>query len=134
MAVHTALSLAQIQLLLEPYDLGRCTWAAAIEHGMENSNYFVTIADNVAPLHSSGPSKTLKNEKAQEFVLSILESLNIDELEYYLSVLMKLQSAQLPIACPIPDRQQRYFQLFASKPVILMRRLNGSHPKHANLK
>lgn len=108
MSVFTPLNADQIQQLLAAQQLTLLHFSPASE-GIENSNFFVTT-DNAQGME-------------QEWVLTLLEQLDMTQAIWFQALLTRLENEDLPVAVPQGDLQQ-----FAGKPVLLAPRLVGRHP------
>lgn len=116
MSVYTPLTLADIQPWLVRYGLQAGHTLAPIKGGIENSNFFLTLADG------------------RELVLTAFEELDADEAAFLGPLLAHVAAAGLPVAEPLADRAGGYLTLLAGKPAQLAPRLSGAHavaPDHA---
>ncbi|HET8705077.1 MAG TPA: homoserine kinase [Pseudomonadales bacterium] len=107
MAVHTPLSTHQIEDLLKNYQLGQFRSVKPIHGGVTNSNFFLETDQG-------------------EYVLTLFEALSAGELQFYIDVLVHLES-YLPVACPIKDRVGERIQRIYNKPVVIAEKLAGEH-------
>jgi len=80
MSVYTLVEHHQLEKFLTNYDLGHLLAYQGITAGIENTNYFVTT--------SSG-----------EFVLTLFESLDCDELPYFLELMAYLAEHDIQSRC-----------------------------------
>jgi homoserine kinase type II len=110
MSVYTLLSLQDIQPFVAAYGLPVATTLTPIKGGIENSNYFLTLADG------------------RELVLTLFEELSATNAAFLAPLLTHLQSAGIAVAAPLPDRHQVRLGRLAGKPAQLAPRLSGSHP------
>lgn len=110
MSVYTTLTHQELSEFLQTFAVGELTDFQGITEGIENTNYFVDAK---------------LNGKARRFVLTIFESLEIDELPYFLELTAFLSEHDLPCAHPIANRQGHYLQTLKSKPAALVQRLDG---------
>lgn len=112
MAVHTPLSTHQIADFLANYELGQLHGFKPIHGGVTNSNFFVETDTG-------------------EYVLTLFEALSAGELQFYVDVLVHLDS-YLPVACPLQDRMGERVQRIHNKPVVIAPRLAGEHLEQPN--
>lgn len=115
MSVYTLLSLHDIQPFVAGYGLPAATRLTPIKGGIENSNYFLTLADG------------------RELVLTLFEELSADNAAFLAPLLAHLQAAGIAVAAPLPDRKQICLGRLAGKPAQLAPRLPGSHPDAPSL-
>jgi len=106
MSVYTVVEHAQLEDFLRHYDVGRLISFQGIGAGIENTNYFVTT--------STG-----------EFVLTLFERLNYEEVLYFLELMAYLADRGVPSAHPLADQQEHYLQILNNKPAALVERLAG---------
>ncbi len=107
MSVFTPVSRQQLVDFINCYDCGELIDFTGISAGIENTNYFVTTS-------------------AGQYVLTIFESLSVQELPYYLDLMAFFAEAGLPSAHPQPDSSGKYLRLLLNKPAALVQRLVGS--------
>lgn len=112
MAVYTQVSLDQINLFLKDYDLGNAVDLRGISGGIENTNYFLT---------------TQKQNEQQEFVLTLFEELNRDEVPFFVELGSWLAERDVPVSYAIPDRNGIALKQLAKKPAIIQPRYQGEH-------
>lgn len=115
MSVYTVLSAADIQAFLAGYDLPPPGGFTPIKGGIENSNYFLTLADG------------------SELVLTIFEELPRDEADFLGPLLAHLAAQGLPVAGPLADRHGQRLGTLAGKPAQLAPRLAGRHPEQPDI-
>ena len=106
MSVYTSVSQSELEDFLQSYDLGGVVNFQGITAGIENTNYFVDT------------------EKGQ-FVLTLFEILETDELPFYLELMAFLSEHDVPSAHPIADKAHNYVHELNDKPATLMQRLQG---------
>lgn len=106
MSVYTTVTPAELESWLAHYTLGNLLELKGIAAGITNTNYFVTTTQG-------------------RYVLTLFETLTLDELPYYLNLMSHL--ARHGVACPAPmaDRTDRFASLLAGKPACLVSCLNG---------
>ena len=115
MAVYTQVSESQTHPLLETLDLGELQELIAIKGGIENTNYFL-------------------NTTKGQFVLTLFERLNKEQLPFYLQLMKHL--AQRGIAVPEPLTSMSGDIIFElnDKPTAVVTRLAGKSELHPNAK
>ena len=106
MSVYTTVTPAELESWLAHYTLGNLLELKGIAAGITNTNYFVTTTQG-------------------RYVLTLFETLTLDELPYYLNLMSHL--ARHGVACPAPmaDRNDQFASLLAGKPACLVSCLNG---------
>jgi homoserine kinase type II len=110
MSVYTLLSLQDIQPFVESYGLAPAVTLTPIKGGIENSNYFLTLADGC------------------DLVLTLFEELGEREAAFLSPLLTHLHDAGIAVAAPLTDRRAQALNHLAGKPAQLAPRLAGSHP------
>lgn len=115
MSVYTHITLADVQPFVAGYALPAATALAPIKGGIENSNYFLTLADG------------------RELVLTIFEELPRDEADFLGPLLAHLAAQGLPVAGPLADRHGQRLGTLAGKPAQLAPRLAGRHPEQPDI-
>ena len=113
MSVYTSISDAEFAEILKNYALGDFICAQGIQAGIENTNYFVTTSKG-------------------EYVFTLFEKINKQELSFYISLLQKLSIAG--IACPQPqaDINQQAINEIKNKPFTFVTQLNGKNLTQVN--
>lgn len=106
MSVYTRVERDQLESFLENYTLGTLRSFQGISDGIENTNYFVTTTKD-------------------EYVLTLFESLTIEELPFFLDLMAFLAEHGVPSAHPLADRQGSYLRTLNGKPAALVQRLSG---------
>lgn len=106
MSVYTTVSRDELVELLDLYNVGELTSYEGIQAGIENTNYFVSTTEG-------------------EFVLTIFEQLEWEELPYFLDIMAFLAEHNVPSAHPIADKSGEYLRNFLNKPAALVQRLKG---------
>lgn len=109
MSVYTPLTLAEIQPWLARYGLPAGRALDPIKGGIENSNFFLTLADGRA------------------LVLTVFEELDADTAGQLGPLLDCVAAAGLPVAQPLQDRDGHRLTSLAGKPAQLAPRLAGTH-------
>lgn len=106
MSVYTSVSPAELESFLQHYTIGELLDFEGITAGIENTNYFV-------------------NTTQGRYVLTLFETLQHDELPYYLELMAYLNEHGIPCAHPIADDQNHYVNELHGKPATIMQRLQG---------
>ena len=107
MAVFTEVTPAELAAWLTRYDgLGPVSEFRGIPSGIENSNFFVTVARGA-------------------FVLTLFERLAPAQLPFYLELMRHLAARGVPCPAPLPDRTGALFSELNGKPAALVARLPG---------
>ncbi|MDZ7825474.1 MAG: phosphotransferase [Gammaproteobacteria bacterium] len=112
MGVFSDIPLERIASDLTAWQRGRLVAARPTPHGIENSNYFVSLRDDEGT--------------RSEWVLTIMER---PPAPTGLEVLARLDAAALPVAAPVADASGRRVGRVAGWPALLSPRLEGSHPE-----
>lgn len=109
MSVYTTLTGKEFSALLTRYSLGKLIRFEGIQAGIENTNYFIYTTRG-------------------KYVFTLFETLQRQQLDFYVSLLDKLSTAG--IACPQPqhDLKQQIINEIKGKPFIIVSRLQGSSP------
>lgn len=110
MSVYTSLTNQELSEFLLAYEIGELAGFQGISQGIENTNYFVTTQLHNQPRH---------------YVLTIFESLDYEELPYFLELTAFLAEHGLPSAHPVADGEGRYLRKLKRKPAALVQRLSG---------
>ncbi|MBC8519172.1 MAG: homoserine kinase [Gammaproteobacteria bacterium] len=113
MSVYTTVSQDELVELMGQYSVGELISYEGIQAGIENTNYFVSTTDG-------------------EFVLTIFEQLEWEELPYFLDIMAFLAEHKVPSAHPIADKSGEYLRKFLGKPAALVQRLNGRSVDYPN--
>jgi homoserine kinase type II len=106
MSVYTSISNNEFSEILKNYSLGDFIRAQGIQAGIENTNYFITTTKG-------------------EFVFTLFEKINQQELGFYISLLQDLSIKG--IACPQPqaDINKQTINQIKAKPFTFVTRLKG---------
>lgn len=121
MAVYTVLSGEAIARLIEPFDIGPLLDFEGVAAGIENTNYFI----RTGPPNCSSEDHTAPT---QEFVLTIFEHINTEQLSFYVELTTLLNHHSLPVPCPIQDIHGAAIHSIRGKPVLIVPKLKGAHP------
>ena len=112
MAAFTTFSEEALARYLVMFGLGQLSALEAIEEGIENSNYFVTMTRD-------GAETT--------YVLTIIEQLSFEEVPFFNKVLTQLFYHGLPVAAPKQTLDGMTSTIFCGKPTFLFPKLPGRH-------
>ena len=115
MSVYTSLSHAQIESFISAYNLTSLISYSGISDGIENTNF-------------------LLNTTQGDFVLTLYEHFEADELDPYLNLLVQLGQFESYYPSPLQDLQQRYLQMLAGKPAAVFKCLPGQSVLQTTLK
>lgn len=107
MSVFTRITRPQIDQFFNAYTLGEVVSFEGITDGIDNTNYFVTTAQG-------------------DFVLTLFESLTVDEVTHVLKLLSHLGANKLRCPSPQSDRQSNLLRRLNGKPAAVFKRLSGS--------
>ncbi len=114
MATYTEVTAESLTRYLFMFDLGELRSFEPISAGIENSNYFVTL------------------DNEHEFVLTITEDIDLNDVPFFNDLLGRLVSAGLPVPEPQRTLDGMPSTIFKGKPTWLFTRLNGSHVTDPN--
>jgi homoserine kinase type II len=106
MAVFTAVSLADLAGWMPQFPLGQATGIKGISSGIENSNFFLST-------------------EAGEYVLTIFENLNLEQLPFYLELMGHLARHGVTVPAPVPNREGKLCVLLHGKPAAIVSKLEG---------
>jgi homoserine kinase type II len=107
MAVYTEVSFDEANSLIRRLELGQLLSIEGCAGGIENTNYFVTT-------------------ERGEFVLTLFERLNFEQLPFYLALMKHLASRGIPVPDPAADKSGAYLHTLKTKPATVVNRLSGS--------
>lgn len=122
MAVYTVLDRGEIEYFIEPFGIGPLQAFEAVAAGIENSNYFIST-------DQSGFPSELRTAPEGRYVLTVFESADIDDLNYYIELTTLLNRQGLPVPCPIRDADGNAVHHLQGKPAVLVPRIPGEHPQ-----
>lgn len=111
MAVYTIISRDELCFWLKNYPVGELLSFEGIAEGITNTNYFVRT--------STG-----------DYVLTLCETLRVDELPYYVNLVVHLAQQSVLVAQPIARKDGAFVDTLLNKPTALMTALKG----HTNVK
>jgi len=106
MSVYTEVGRDELIAFLNDYAVGELVSYEGISDGIENTNYFV-------------------NTEQGQFVLTLFEQHEFDELGYFLDVMTFFYQYDIPSAHPAADKQGRYLKTLCGRPAALVMRLSG---------
>jgi len=106
MSVYTEVGRDELVAFLSDYAVGELVSFEGISDGIENTNYFV-------------------NTEQGQFVLTLFEQHEFDELAYFLDVMTFFYQHDIPSAHPAADKEGRYLKTLCDKPAALVMRLSG---------
>ena len=111
MAVFTTVSQDEIARWLLDYDLGEVRALRGIASGIENSNFFLTMEQDGV---------------TREYVLTIFERLQFDQLPFYLHLMDHLARHGICVPAPMPARDGEILRELKGKPATIVTRLPGA--------
>ena len=106
MAVFTPVTQEQAALLMAQLGLGELTDLRGIEGGIENTNYFATT-------------------DLGEYVLTLFERLNHEQLPFYLFLMKHLAEKGIPVPNPAANQDGDILHTLCDKPAAVVNRLLG---------
>jgi homoserine kinase type II len=106
MAVFTAVSLADLSAWMQQFPLGQATAIRGISSGIENSNFFLST-------------------DAGEYVLTIFENLDFDQLPFYLELMGHLARHGVTVPAPVPNAEGKLCVPLHGKPAAIVSKLEG---------
>ena len=106
MAVFTPVTQEQAALLMSQLGLGELTELKGIEGGIENTNYFATT-------------------DLGEYVLTLFERLNHEQLPFYLYLMKHLAEKGIPVPNPAANQDGDILHTLCDKPAAVVNRLLG---------
>jgi homoserine kinase type II len=107
MAVFTSVTLEDVDQWIKQFPLGRALALKGIASGIENTNYFLTT-------------------ERGEYVLTIFENLNFEQLPFYLELMRHLAARGVLVPAPVPNEQGRLCVALHGKPAAIVSKLEGS--------
>ena len=106
MAVFTPVTEEQAALLMSQLGLGELTELRGIEGGIENTNYFAST-------------------DLGEYVLTLFERLNHEQLPFYLHLMKHLAEKGIPVPNPAANQDGDILHTLCDKPAAVVNRLLG---------
>ncbi len=113
MSVYTQLSQHDIQSLLTQYNLGQLVAFEGVAAGVENTNYRLTLK---------------KDGRQTPYFLTLFETLDKGELDFFLPLLAHLQQHGCLLASPIARLNGDLVITIKQKPAAIFNCLAGGHP------
>ena len=107
MAVFTAVTLDDLTQWMDQFPLGQPLALKGIASGIENSNFFLTT-------------------ERGEFVLTVFENLNFDQLPFYLQLMRHLAERGIPVPAPVANASGELVASLQGKPAAIVSKLDGS--------
>jgi homoserine kinase type II len=104
--------------LLSQFDLGELVSFKGIEGGIENTNYFVTLA------HQS---------QQTEYVLTLFEEFGMEEMPFFVELTTWLAGKGIPVPAPFQDKNGIALKKIHNRPAMLQPRFSGHHVAQAEL-
>ena len=116
MAVFTTVDLPEVSSWIGQFPLGSAHALRGIASGIENSNYFLTT-------------------DAGEFVLTIFENLDFDQLPFYLELMRHLAAHGVLVPAPVASKDGALCVPLHGKPAAIVSKLEGQsqmdpQPRH----
>lgn len=106
MSVFTPVTRRSLEPFLAHYDVGTLVNFHGISEGVENTNYFVDTTQG-------------------QFVLTLFERLDYDQLPYFLGLIEHLHARGVPTPAPRRDREGGLSRPLLEKPAALVDRISG---------
>jgi len=124
MAVYTTLERDEISTLAAQYGLGPLIDYQGSAEGIENTTYFITTDE-------SDRNDEEFTQPERHFVLTLFETISTKQLPFFVEFLTLLHTKDLPVPCPLRDPDGEAIQCLQGKPVLLIPKMPGDHPKIA---
>ena len=125
MAVYTVLDREEVEAFIKPFGIGPLIDYEGVAAGIENTNYFLSTDQSNFPTEFT-------TAPIQHFVLTIFESANVSDLDFFIQLTTMLNQQGLPVPCPIQDADGNAIRTLYEKPALIMPKLPGEHIKHPN--
>ncbi len=106
MAVYTRVTHAQLDKFIQNYNIGQVTGFEGIKDGIDNSNFLITTTKG-------------------NFILTLFESLSLEQLPDYLELLIYLNSHKIACPSPVSNRQSIFLSSLNNKPAVIFKCLPG---------
>ena len=106
MAVFTPVNLTDLTHWMTQFNLGRAQSIKGISSGIENSNFFLTTDNG-------------------EFVLTIFENLNFEQLSFYLHLMDHLAQRGVLVPAPVANNAGQLVNNLHGKPAAIVSKLLG---------
>lgn len=119
MAVYTQVTPDDLDRLLLDFDLGSQVALEGIQGGIENTNYFVTLKQDM---------------QEQQYVLTLFEELSGEELPFFVELAQWQAERGIPLPYGITDRNGIAQKRLNDRPAMLQPRFAGRHIARDQLK
>lgn len=119
MAVYTQVTPDDLDRLLLNFDLGTQVSLEGIQGGIENTNYFVTLKQDL---------------QEQQYVLTLFEELSAEELPFFVELAQWQAERDIPLPYGITDRNGIAQKRISDKPALIQPRFSGRHIGRDQLK
>ncbi|CBL43770.1 Homoserine kinase [gamma proteobacterium HdN1] len=133
MSVYTQLQFDEVTTFLARYGNLKLLRLEATTSGIENSNYFLEVAQAAQHTGQNDRDSLETNTTNRSLVLTVFESVNERDLPYFANLLTHLQQADLPVPAPLLDHQGNFLQFLHNKPCMVVPRLPGKHIQTPNI-
>jgi homoserine kinase type II len=107
MAVFTSVTLDDLSQWIKQFPLGKALAMEGIASGIENSNFFLTT-------------------ERGEFVLTIFENLDFEQLPFYVQLMRHLAERGVPVPAPVANEAGELVTALHGKPAAIVSKLDGS--------
>ncbi len=107
MAVFTSVTLDDLSQWIKQFPLGKALALKGIASGIENSNFFLTT-------------------ERGEFVLTVFENLDFEQLPFYVQLMRHLSERGVPVPAPVATQEGKLVVALAGKPAIIVSKLDGA--------
>jgi homoserine kinase type II len=107
MAVFTSVTLDDLSQWITQFPLGKALALQGISSGIENSNFFLTT-------------------ERGEFVLTIFENLDFEQLPFYVQLMRHLAERGVPVPAPVPNESGDLVVALHGKPAAIVSKLDGA--------
>lgn len=107
MAVFTAVTLDDLTQWTKQFPLGQALALDGIASGIENSNFFLTT-------------------ERGEYVLTIFENLDFEQLPFYIGLMRHLAERGIPVPAPVANADGELVVALQGKPAVIVSKLAGS--------
>jgi len=107
MAVFTPVTLDDLDQWIKQFPLGKALALKGISSGIENSNFFLTT-------------------ERGEFVLTIFENLDFEQLPFYVQLMRHLAERGVPVPAPVANARGELVVGLHGKPAAIVSKLDGS--------
>jgi homoserine kinase type II len=107
MAVFTPVTLDDLSQWIKQFPLGKAVALKGIASGIENSNFFLTT-------------------ERGEYVLTIFENLDFEQLPFYVQLMRHLADRGIPVPAPVANDAGELVVALHGKPAAIVSKLDGS--------